>query len=69
MANGVTTQWDDIHIALGNYPEREKITPEHEKTTLALDKMDDIMDDDPDLMDLLDSDDEKATDMYKHDRL
>lgn len=26
MANGVTTEWEDIHVKLGNYVEREKVT-------------------------------------------
>lgn len=26
MANGVTTEWEDIHVKHGNYVEREKIT-------------------------------------------
>lgn len=24
MANGVTTEWEDIHVKLGNYEERPK---------------------------------------------
>lgn len=25
MANGVTSQWEDIHVKLGNYEERPKV--------------------------------------------
>jgi hypothetical protein len=28
MANGVTTEWEDIHVKLGNYLPRETVTPE-----------------------------------------
>jgi len=30
MANGVTTEWEDIHVKLGNFAPRPVVTPEHE---------------------------------------
>jgi len=30
MANGVTTEWEDIHVRLGNYNPRPTITPQSE---------------------------------------
>lgn len=35
MANGVTTEWEDIHVKLGNYAPREKETPQHELNKIA----------------------------------
>lgn len=38
MANGVTSEWEDIHVKLGNYVERPKETPEHVKTKAAIER-------------------------------
>jgi len=27
MANGVTSQWEDIHVKMGNYEPRPYVTP------------------------------------------
>lgn len=39
MANGVTTEWEDIHVKLGNYRPRPKETPESEYTKAAIEKV------------------------------
>lgn len=39
MANGVTTEWEDIHVKLGNYRPRPKETPESEYTQDAINKI------------------------------
>lgn len=36
MANGVTTEWEDIHVKLGNYVARDKSPTGHE---LAADQL------------------------------
>lgn len=38
MANGVTSEWEDIHVRLGNYIPRPKVTPESELTKREIDK-------------------------------
>jgi hypothetical protein len=40
MANGVTTEWDDIHVKLGNYEELPKIITQSEIRIENYDKMD-----------------------------
>jgi len=39
MAHGVTTEWEDIHVRLGNYEAREKETTQAELTKQAMDKV------------------------------
>lgn len=38
MAYDVTTEWDDIHVKLGNYEPRPKETTQSELTQQALEK-------------------------------
>jgi hypothetical protein len=38
MANGVTSEWEDIHVKLGNYVERPKVTPESEHSKREIDR-------------------------------
>jgi len=38
MAYGVTSEWEDIHVRLGNYIPRPKVTPESELTKKEIDK-------------------------------
>jgi hypothetical protein len=39
MANGVTTEWEDIHVKLGNYAPRPYEKPQSEYTTEAIEKL------------------------------
>lgn len=39
MANGITSEWEDIHVRLGNYIPREKVTPEWEKNKEEIEKV------------------------------
>jgi len=39
MAHGVTTEWEDIHVRLGNYEERPKETTQAELTKEAIEKV------------------------------
>jgi len=38
MANGVRSQWEDIHVKLGNYEPRPVVTPEWELSNKEIDK-------------------------------
>ena len=40
MAYGVSTQWDDIHIKLGNYAKKENKVSQAKLTKKALDRLD-----------------------------
>ena len=71
MAYGVSTQWDDIHIKLGNYPEREKIKPQSEFSKEAIVKMEEHVDSDEELRELMEDDllDDDFLESYKAKRL
>lgn len=38
MAHGVTSEWEDIHVRMGNWEARPKETPQHELNIQAIDK-------------------------------
>lgn len=76
MAYGVTTQWDDIHIKLGNYAPKDPdhpsmITPQSEITENAMDKLEEAFDEEAELRELLDDDmmDDDFLESYKQKRL
>lgn len=39
MANGVTSEWEDIHVKLGNYVPRPYEKPQSEYTAEAIEKL------------------------------
>lgn len=39
MANGITSEWEDIHVKLGNYVARPYEKPQSEYTAEAIDKL------------------------------
>ena len=41
MANGVTTQWEDIHVKMGNYEPRPYVTPQSDIRKDNYDKFED----------------------------
>lgn len=73
MANGVTSEWEDIHVKLGNYVPRAYEKPQNEYTTEAMEKLENY---DPlakknleELEDLEDDLDEEFLQEYKKKRL
>ncbi|CAD8177919.1 unnamed protein product [Paramecium pentaurelia] len=64
MANGVTTEWEDIHVKHGNYVEREKVTTLAETYQQAIQKLDEKQDSDDDFFE-----DDEFTKQYKNQRL
>ena len=73
MANGVTSEWEDIHVKLGNYNPRPYEKPQNEYTAEAMDKLDNY---DPlakknldELDELEDELDEEFLEQYKQKRL
>lgn len=73
MANGISTEWEDIHVKMGNYLAREKQPTNDEIEQLAIDTMDNY---DPlekktldELDELEDDEDEEVLKKYQEKRL
>lgn len=73
MANGVTTEWEDIHVKLGNYLPREKDATTQEVEKIIIEKLEKY---DPlenknleELKELEDDEDEEVLRKYKEKRL
>ena len=73
MANGVTTEWEDIHVRLGNYLPRPKVPTTEELSQQAMDKAEKF---DPlakkeleELEELEDEFDEKCLEEYRQKRM
>ena len=39
MANGITSEWEDAHVKLGNYEARPVVTPQHQINTALQEKI------------------------------
>ena len=63
MANGVTTEWEYLHVKHGNYVEREKVTTLSETYQQAINKLEQKADSDDDF-----NSDDEFTKQYKAQR-
>jgi hypothetical protein len=73
MANGVTTEWEDIHVKLGNYIAREKEPDNNQLEKIIIEKLEAY---DPlekktmeELIEIEDDEDEEVLNIYKEKRM
>jgi vacuolar-type H+-ATPase subunit I/STV1 len=73
MANGISTEWEDIHVKLGNYVARDKVTSNDDIEKLAIEAIENY---DPlenktieELKELEDDEDEEILRIYEERRL
>jgi hypothetical protein len=73
MANGVTTEWEDIHVKLGNYVARDKEPENNELEKIIIEKLEAY---DPlenktmqELKEIDDDEDEEVLKIYKEKRM